>query len=73
MCLPEVDCSGVKIQKNQLTVRLCINMSGDFEYPLVIGTAKSPYCFKGVNSKSLEFKWEHNKKAWLMQAIMNDF
>ncbi|XP_014220278.2 tigger transposable element-derived protein 6-like [Trichogramma pretiosum] len=73
MCLPEVDCSGVKVQKNRLTVMLCVNMSGDFEYPLLIGTAKNPHCFKGVNIKSLKFKWEHNKKAWMTQVIMNDF
>ncbi|GBM42165.1 Tigger transposable element-derived protein 4 [Araneus ventricosus] len=36
---------------------------------LVIGKSKSPRCFKGI--KSLEVKYEFNKKSWMTSAIFD--
>ena len=61
------------LRKSRITVMLCVNMTGDFECPLIIGNAKNPRCFKGVDVKSLKMTWVSNKTAWMTKPIMTDF
>ena len=60
-------CSGVKKQKDRLTVLVGVSMSGKKLPLLVIGKSKSPRCFSGIKSLQLEYK--SNTKAWVTGEI----
>jgi len=63
-------CFGGKKSKQRITVLLCTNMTGEEKLKmLVIGKSKSPRCFKGV--KSLEVKYDFNKKSWMTSEIFD--
>ena len=41
--------------------------------PLVIGKAKSPRCFKGINVSDLSLTWRWNRKAWMTSTIFQEW
>lgn len=65
-------CHGGKMSKLRLTVLLCCNCDGSEKLtPLVVGKSRNPRCFKNV--RSFPTKYEANKKAWMTQALFEDF
>lgn len=65
-------CHGGKMSKLRLTVLLCCNSDGSEKLtPLVVGKSRNPRCFKNV--RSFPTKYEANKKAWITQALFEDF
>ena len=64
---------GVKKPKDQVSVMLCANADGtDKLRPLVIGKTKNPRCFRNFNP-SLYCDYYANKKAWMVNAILQLF
>ena len=62
----EKSADGRKKSKDRVTVNLCSNASGTIKLPLhVIGKAKKPRCFKGVNMKLLPVHYSGQKNAWM--------
>lgn len=46
------------------------NATGDKKLkPLVVGTAKSPRCFRGRDKSLLPVFWRNNKKAWMNSRL----
>ena len=64
-------CSGGKQSKERLTVLVGCSMTGEKLPLLVIGKAKSPRCFKGVQHIPLDYT--ANKRAWMTGEIFTDF
>lgn len=49
---------------------VCANASGNNRIPLLlIGTAKKPRCFKGLNMNALPVTYCAQKSAWMSQEI----
>ena len=64
---------GVKKPKDRLSVMLCANADGtDKLRPLVIGKSQNPRCFKMFNPR-LYCDYYANKKAWMVNGILQDF
>ena len=64
---------GAKKPKERISVMLCSNADGsDKLRPLVIGKALNPRCFKNFNAK-LYCDYYANKKAWMVNSILQDF
>lgn len=65
---------GFKMQKERITVLVCANASGNHRLPLlVIGKAKRPRCFKGVNMDALPVRYCGQKSAWMEQDIFSEW
>lgn len=61
---------GFKMQKQRITGMACANASGNNRLPLLlIGTAKKPRCFKGINMNALPVHYYAQKNAWMNQSI----
>lgn len=72
--LSEKYAPGHKMQKQRVTVMVCANASGSHRMPLLmLGTAKKPRCFKGMNMNALPVTYRHQKKAWMDQKIFTDW
>jgi hypothetical protein len=65
------ECKGGKSSKERLTIKLCCNLAGDFEKPVVIGKAKTPRCLRSVSA--LPVTWKCNKKAWMTSELFNEW
>ena len=53
---------------------VCCNGNGSDKLPLfVIGKSKSPRCFKNINLDTIGCKYRNNIKAWMTQAIFNEW
>ena len=48
-------------------------MTGEIEEPLVIGKSASTRLFRLLDRNSLPVKWRSNKKAWMTNAIMEEW
>lgn len=71
--LSETFAPGHKMQKQRVTVMVCGNASGSHRMPLLlIGNAKKPRCFKGMNMNSLPL-YRNQTKAWMNQSIFVDW
>lgn len=64
-------CSGGKKSKDRLTVMVCASMAGEKVPLLVIGKAKKPRCFAGV--QNLPLTYLGNSKAWMTSDIFKDY
>lgn len=65
---------GFKMQKQRITAMCCANASGNHRMPLLlIGTAKKPRCFKGINMTALPVHYYAQKSAWMTQTIFTDW
>ena len=58
--------------KQQLTWAFFVNVEGEKEDPVVIGTSVSPRCFKNLQSPSRPYNCSYfaNSKAWMNTEIM---
>ena len=53
---------------------VCCKGNGSDKLPLfVIGKSKSPRCFKNINLDTIGCKHRNNSKAWMTQAIFNEW
>lgn len=66
--------SGRKKDKTRITVSVCVNADGsDKQQLIVIGTAKKPRCFKGINMDNLCVLYRSNASAWMTAHIFTDW
>ncbi|CUA75704.1 Tigger transposable element-derived protein 4 [Mus musculus] [Rhizoctonia solani] len=66
--------AGIKADKIRLTYLLGANMSGsEKSEPLVIGRAKRPRCFEGVDGTDLGFYYFWHSTAWMVRSIWQKF
>lgn len=72
--LSEKYAPGFKMQKQRITAMVCANASGNHRLPLLlIGTAKKPRCFKGMNMNALPVQYYAQKSAWMDQKIFTEW
>ena len=70
----EKEASGMKNQKDRVTLMACCNATGTHRLPLMfIGKAKSPRCFKNVNKEALPVHNCSQKNAWVNTEIFIDW
>ena len=66
--------AGVKVDKARVSVVVCTNTTGTDRMPLwIIGKARQPHAFRGVNIHALGVVWRWNKKAWMNGIIMREW
>jgi hypothetical protein len=66
------NCKGIKLNKERITVLVCVNLDGTETLPLlVIGKSKQQRCFR--ITKLLPCTYHHNKTAWMTCEIFQDF
>lgn len=72
--LSEKYAPGFKMQKERITAMVCANASGNNRLPLLlIGKAKRPRCYKGVNMNALPVKYYAQKNAWMDSIIFAEW
>lgn len=54
--------SGMKVNKNRITLLFLCNMDGSEKEVISIGKSKQPHCFRG---KEIPIKYFNNTKAWM--------
>ena len=65
---------GRKKSKKRVTLNVCSNASGSIKLPIhLIGKAKKPRCFKGINMELLPVVYSVQKNAWMEAFFMNGF
>ena len=70
----EKEASGIKKQKDRVTLMACSNATGTHKLPLVfIGKAANPRCFKNMNKKALPVNYYSQKNAWVNIDIFLDW
>lgn len=69
--LSEKYAPGHKMQKQRVTVMVCANARGSYRMPLLLlGTAKRPRCFKGMNMSALPVTYRHKKRrGWIKRFL----
>ena len=66
--------SGRKKSKERVTFLVCSNVDGtDTIPPLMIGKARRPRCFQGVNPKQLGIDYDYGPKAWMNSTIFHNW
>ena len=70
----EKGASGMKKQKERVTLMACSNATGSHKLPLMfIGKSANPRCFKNVNKSALPVIYYAQKKAWVNTEIFSDW
>ncbi|XP_022172011.1 jerky protein homolog-like [Myzus persicae] len=70
----EKSAPGHKSSKERLTIMTCSNTTGSHKIKLtVIGKAKKPRYFKGIEMKYLPCNYYHHPKAWMNQVIFSEW
>ncbi|XP_045101357.1 tigger transposable element-derived protein 1-like [Portunus trituberculatus] len=65
---------GFKAAKDRLTLLLGGNASGDLKLkPLLVYTSENPRALKNIAKASLPVVWKSNSKAWVTQAIFQEW
>ena len=65
---------GTKKAKDRVTINACANVSGSIKLPLLlIGKAKNPRCFRGINQNTLPVVYRNQKNAWVNTHIFKDW
>ncbi|XP_045117649.1 tigger transposable element-derived protein 1-like [Portunus trituberculatus] len=65
---------GFKAAKDRLTLLLGGNASGDLKLkPLLVYTSENPRALKNIAKASLPVVWKSNSKAWITQAIFQEW
>ncbi len=66
----EKSADGRKKSKERVSINACANVSGSIKLPLqLIGKAKRPRCFQGVNMDLLPVQYYSQKNAWMSTDI----
>ena len=70
----EKQASGMKKQKDRVTLMGCNNATGTHRFPLMfVGKAANPRCFKHVNKKALPVVYYNQRNAWVDCEIFTDW
>ena len=65
---------GRKKSKERVTLNVCSNASGTIKLPIhLIGKAKKPRCFKGINMELLPVVYSAQKNAWMEGSIFYEW
>ena len=65
---------GRKKSKERVTLNVCSNASGTIKLPIhLIGKAKKPRCFKGINMELLPVVYSAQKNAWMEASIFREW
>ena len=64
---------GEKMVKERLNVLFCCSASGEKLKPLVIGKARKPCGFNGMNVSQLPVTWKWSSKAWMNATIFTEW
>jgi hypothetical protein len=64
-----------KLSKERLSVLFCCSATGKKLKPLVTGNVAHSRIFRGhrIDTKHLPVDWRSNKKAWMTQAIFEEW
>jgi hypothetical protein len=64
-----------RLHVERLSVLFCCSATGEKLKPLVIGNGARPRVFKEqcIDTKHLPINWNFNKKAWMTQAIFEEW
>ncbi|CAG8687603.1 20221_t:CDS:2, partial [Dentiscutata erythropus] len=66
--------SGRKMNKECLSVALCVNTNGSHKLdPLVIGKYQRPRCFKNIRIQNMPMKYSSNAKAWMISSLFQEW
>ncbi|XP_058808383.1 jerky protein homolog-like [Phymastichus coffea] len=66
--------SGLKEQKERVTVMCCANASGSHKItPLLIGKSKNPRCFSKCEREKRPVKYTNSRSAWIDRNIFLDW
>ncbi len=61
---------GRKINKECITLIICVNLDNSKKIPLtIIDKHLNPCCFKGINRDTLGVRYNTNAKAWITQNV----
>ena len=60
---------GGKKAKERIMLLLCCSATGEKLEPLIIGKSANPRCFRGINVRTLNIRYESNRRAWLTRDI----
>ena len=60
---------GGKKAKERITLLLCCSVTGEKLEPLIIGKSATPRCFRGINVRTLNIRYESNRRAWVTRDI----
>ena len=63
------DWKGGKKAKERITLLLCCSATGEKLEPLIIGKSANPRCFRGINVRTLNIRYESNRRAWMTRDI----
>lgn len=65
---------GRKKSKDRVTLNLCSNASGTIKLPVqLIGKAKKPRCFKGIDMKLLPVYYCNQKNSWMDCGLFHEW
>ena len=68
------DATRGKTEKARITANLACNVTGTRKLsPWIIGKAKKPRCFKGINIANLPIEWRWNTKAWMTGRVFKEY
>ena len=66
--------SGTKKPRERVTINACANASGSIKLPLqMIGRAKTPRCFRGIDKDKLPVIYTNQNNAWMDVGIFRDW
>ena len=60
---------GDKKAKERITLLLCCSATGEKLEPLIIGKSANPRCFRGINVRTLNIRYESNRRARMTRDI----
>lgn len=69
----EAKASGLKAQKDRVTLVMCGNAAGFMIKPGLIYRSKNPRALKNKNKDALPVYWMYNSKAWMTKALNQDW
>ena len=65
---------GGKTEKARITANFACNVTGTRKLvPWIIGKAKKPRCFKGINIANLPIEWRWNTNAWMTGRVFKEY
>ena len=74
LCYATEKLKGSKKAMDRLTILVCTNMDGTVKKKLfVIGRARCPRCFKGLDVTKLPVTYKANKKAWMTAVLFENW
>ena len=66
-------CKSSENFKDMITVMVCVNMTGEFEKPVVVGTTVTSGSFSSIDVNQLPVTWKHNKKALMTFLLFKEW